>query len=147
MDVDEIDIEIVKRLERNARGSFKEIAEELDISEGTVYNRVNRMEEEGVIKGYSVRTDAMKLGKDLEAIIEIKVDGDHLIEVEEEVASKDPVRCVYDVTGNYDAVVIARFESRKSLNDFVKNIISMEYVEGSTTHLVLNVVKEDFRTF
>lgn len=146
-EVDETDIEIVKKLEEDGRASFREIAEDLDVSEGTVYNRVRRMEENGIIKGFSARSDSLKLGKDLEAIINLRVEGEHLVEVEEELSEMDPIRCVYDVTGEYDVILIARFETRSVLNEFVKKVISLDYVERSVTHLVLNVEKEDFRTF
>lgn len=146
-DIDGTDIEIVKKLEEDGRASFREIAEDLDVSEGTVYNRVKGMQKNGIIKGFSVRSDSFKLGKDLEAVIGLRVDGEHLVEVEEELSKKDPVRCVYDVTGEYDVILIARFETRAELNEFVKSTIASEYVERSATHIVLNAVKEDFRTF
>lgn len=147
MKIDETDIKIVKKLEEDGRASFREIAKDLEVSEGTVYNRVKKMQKEGIIKGFSARSDSMKLGKDLEALIALRVDGGHLVEVEEEIAKEDPVRCVYDVTGEYDVMIIARFESRVELNKFVKKTLANEYVERSSTHVVLNVVKEDFRTF
>lgn len=146
-DVDDTDIKIVKKLEENGRASFREIAEDLDVSEGTVYNRVKRMEKEGIIKGFSARSDSIKLGKELVAVIGLRVDGGHLVEVEGELAEKDPIRCVYDVTGEYDAILIGRFETRAKLNEFVKDTLSLEHVERSATHIVLNVVREDFRTF
>ncbi|KXB04415.1 AsnC family transcriptional regulator [candidate division MSBL1 archaeon SCGC-AAA382A13] len=145
--VDETDIEIVKELEKNARTSFRKIAEKLDVSEGTVYNRVKRMQENGIIKGFSARSNAMKLGKELEAVIGLRVNGGHLVEVEEKLSEKEPIRCVYDVTGEYDVILIGRFEAITQLNNFIKTVLAMDYVERSSTHIVLNVVKEDFRTF
>ncbi len=146
-EVDETDIEIIKKLEKNGRASFREIADDLDVSEGTVHNRVNRMEEEGIIKGFSVRSDYMSLGKELEALIGLRVNGGHLVEVEEELSKEDPIRCAYDVTGEYDAILIGRFKNRAELNEFIKTTLSHKYVERSSTHIVLNVIKEDFRTF
>lgn len=145
--VDHTDIEIVKRLEQEGRASFRKIAEDLDVSEGTVYNRVKRMQEDGVIKGFSARSDALKLGKELAAVIGLRIDGGYLTDVEEELAGKEAVRCVYDVTGEYDVILIGRFGKREGLNKFVKEMLSMEHVQRSSTHLVLNAVKEDFRTF
>lgn len=145
-EVDETDMKIVKMLEEDGRMSFREIAKELDVSEGTVYNRVKRMQENGVIKSFSIRSDPMKLGKDLVAVIGLRVYGGHLVEVEKEVAKYDEVRAVYDVTGDHDAILIARFETRAKLNDFIKGVLSHEFVERSSTYVVLNVVKEDLRT-
>lgn len=142
--VDEVDLKIIEMLERDARTSFREIAKELKISEATVYNRVKRMQEEGIIKGYSVKVDPSKLGLDLSAVIGLRVAGGHLVEVEQEISKLKEVCCVYDVTGDYDAVIIARFRSRSDLNKFIKNVLSNPYVERSVTHVVLNTVKEDF---
>lgn len=136
-----------EKLEKDGRASFREIAEDLDVSEGTVYNRVKRMQKEGIIKGFSARSDSMKLGRDLVAVIGLRVDGGHLVEVEEELSEKEPIRCVYDVTGEYDVILIGRFETRADLNQFVKETLSLEHVQRSSTHIVLNVAKEDFRTF
>lgn len=142
---DEIDLEIARKLERDARTPFKEIAIELGISEGTVHNRVRRMQQEGVIQGFSARLGATKLGMDLTVVIGLRVKGGHLVEVEREISALREVRCVYDVTGDYDAIVVARFKNREDLNDFIKRVIANEFVERTVTHVVLNTVKEDFR--
>lgn len=144
--MDEIDLEIVRMLERNARVPFKEIAAKLGVSEGTVHNRVKRMQDEGAIKGYSAKVDPTKLGMDLSAVIGLRVAGGHLVEVEQEISKIKGVCCVYDVTGGYDAIVIARFKSRADLNSFIKGVLTNPYVERSVTHVVLNTVKEDFTT-
>ncbi len=145
-EVDATDMRIVKMLEEDARTSFRDVAKKLKVSEGTVYNRVKRMEENRVIKGFSVRTNPMKLGKDLVTVIGIRVVGGHLIEVEEMLAKYNEVRAVYDITGDHDAIVIARFDTRADLNTFVKEVLSHEYVDRTSTYIVLNVVKEDLRT-
>lgn len=145
--VDEVDAKIIKMLELDARTSFREIAKKLKISEGTVYNRVKRLQGDGIIKGYSAKVDSTKLGMDLSAVIGLRVAGGYLVEVEQEISKSKDVCCVYDVTGDYDAVIIARFKSRADLNKFVKNVLSNPHVERSVTHVVLNTVKEDFTTF
>jgi DNA-binding Lrp family transcriptional regulator len=143
--MDEIDLEISRKLEKDARTPFKEIAADLGISEGTVHNRVKRMLKEGVLYGFSARLSAPKLGMDLTAVMGLRVHGGHLSEVERDISALPEVRCVYDVTGEYDAIVIARFKSREDLNDFIKRIVANEFVERTVTYVVLNTVKEDFR--
>jgi DNA-binding Lrp family transcriptional regulator len=146
VNVDETDLKIIKMLEKDARVSFRAIAKQLGVSEGTVYNRVKRLQDEGVIRGYSAKVDSTKLGMDLGAVIGLRVAGGHLVEVEQEISKSKGVCCVYDVTGDYDAVVIARFRSRADLNKFIKGVLSNPHVERSVTHVVLNTVKEDFTT-
>jgi len=146
VDVDETDLKIIEMLEKDARVSVREVAKQLGISEGTVYNRVKRMQEEGIIRGYSAKVDPTKLGMDLSAVIGLRVAGGHLVEVEQEISKSKEVSCVYDVTGDYDAVIIARFRSRADLNKFIKGVLANPHVERSVTHVVLNTVKEDFTT-
>ncbi|MFQ6130064.1 MAG: Lrp/AsnC family transcriptional regulator, partial [Candidatus Hadarchaeaceae archaeon] len=126
--MDEIDLEIARRLERDARTPFKEIASDLRISEGTVHNRVKRMQRNGVMLGFSARLGPTKLGMDLTVVIGLRVKGGHLVEFEREISALREVRCVYDVTGEYDAIVVARFKNREDLNDFIKRVIANEFV-------------------
>ena len=65
--------------------------------------------------------------------------------VENEVSKIDNVVSVYDITGDFDIAVIARFRDRSGLNDFIKRLLAMPYVKRTVTNVVLNVVKEDFR--
>ncbi|MDI6820174.1 MAG: Lrp/AsnC family transcriptional regulator [Candidatus Hodarchaeaceae archaeon] len=144
--MDEIDLEIIRMLEQDARTPFKEIATKLGVSEGTIHNRVRKMQEEGILIGFSARTNPSKLGMDLTVVIGIRVKGGKLVEVERELSALREVKCVYDVTGDYDAMVIARFRSREELNRFIKEVIASEHVERTVTHVVLNTIKEDFTT-
>ena len=136
---------ILKQLLTNCRKSFRQIAAELKVSAATVARKIREMEQQGIIKGYSARLDHEKLGYDLGAIIEITVSKGKLLEVEREIAKYSNVLAVYDVTGASDAMIIAKFKSRKELNDLVKSLLKMEFVERTNTHVILNTIKEDFR--
>jgi len=143
--MDEVDRKIIGLLQEDARISFSRIAGKLGISVGTAYNRIKSLEESGVLKGYTAIVDPVKLGQTLTAIVLVQADGKHLVEVEREVSKIDNVICVYDITGDYDIAVVARFKDRFSLNTFIKNLLKMPYVKRTVTNVVLNVVKEDFR--
>lgn len=143
--MDETDIKILKALVLNARLSSRQIAQKLGISTGTVLARIRNLEKIGVIKGYSAIIDYEKLGYELTAITEITVSKGKLIELEKEIAKFQNVCCVYDITGLTDAMVIAKFKTRKELSDFTKTLLKMPFVERTNTHLVLTTVKEDFR--
>jgi DNA-binding Lrp family transcriptional regulator len=52
------------------------------------------------------------------------------------------VYAVYDVTGDFDSMIVAKASNRKDLDDLSKNVLSIEGVERTVTHLVLNTVKE-----
>jgi len=144
-EVDETDAQILNLLQEDSRISFNKIASKLGISVGTAYNRIKTLEEKGVLKGYTVLVDPVKVGYGMTAIILIQAEGAHLVDVENEIAKSDNVAAVYDITGDFDIAVIARFKDRYGLNSFVKKLISMPYVKRTVTNVVLNVVKEDFR--
>ncbi len=140
--VDDLDLKIIRELQKDARQSYRDIAERLKVAEGTVYNRVNKLLESKVIKRFIPDIDFSKLGYDLVAIIGLMVEGGHLPKIEEEISLEKNVSAVYDVTGDYDALIVVKFKDRGALNEFVKKVLSMPNVKRTYTMVVLNVMKE-----
>ena len=140
--LDDIDKKIIKVLQDDARTSLRKISKLVKVSLGTVSNRVKRMERNGVIKGYSVILDPDQIGWELNVVIGLRIQKGRLIEIQERIAKDSRVHGVYDVTGDFDSMVIARAKNRKDLDDLSKNVLSIDGVERSITHLVLNTVKE-----
>ncbi|MHA1146615.1 MAG: Lrp/AsnC ligand binding domain-containing protein [Promethearchaeota archaeon] len=66
-----------------------------------------------------------------------------MLEVEKKIASIPNIFGVYDVTGTYDTMVLARFRDRNELSEVIKIINSTEYVINTNTQLVLNIIKEN----
>ena len=89
--------------------------------------------------------DPVKAGYGLTAVILIQAEGQHLQKVEDEVAKISNVISVYDITGDFDIALIARFKDRSGLNVFIKGLLVIPYVKRTVTDVVLNVIKEDFR--
>ena len=89
--------------------------------------------------------DPNRVGFGLTVIILIQAEGKHLLDVENEVAKIKNVISVYDITGDFDFVVIARFKDRDSLNAFIKHLLTIPYVKRTVTNVALNVIKEDLR--
>ncbi|MCD6593928.1 Lrp/AsnC family transcriptional regulator [Candidatus Bathyarchaeota archaeon] len=143
--IDKIDLQIISLLQEDSRLSFNKMAKELGVSVGTVCNRIKILEEKGIIKGYTAVVNPIKIGYGLTAIILIQAEGKHLVDVEREVAKMKHIVSVYDITGDFDIAVIARFKDIFGLNTFIKRLLAMPYVKRTVTNVVLNVVKEDFR--
>ena len=143
--LDELDVKILSLLGEDARMSCREVAEKLGVASGTVYNRVRRMTEDGVIKGYIPLLDYAKLGYGLAALVMIQVEGQHLVEVENVISKSPEVMAVYDVTGEFDVAVLARFKSQASMNKFIKDTLKISYIRRTVTNIILNAVKEDPR--
>ncbi|ADC65156.1 transcriptional regulator, AsnC family [Ferroglobus placidus DSM 10642] len=140
--LDRLDYLILAELQEDARKSLREIAEKLGVAEATVYNRINKMRKLGIIEKFIPVINYSKLGFDLIAVIGISAEGGHVVELEDLLAKEPNVTAVYDVTGEFDVIAVAKFKDRDSLNSFVKRIAGLEHVKKTYTMVVLNVVKE-----
>ena len=142
-EIDDLDIEILKILSIDGRKNKNTIATKLKRSPNTIIKRISNLEENGVIKNYGVQIDYEKLGYNIIALIEITVSKGKMFEVEEKIAQNPNVFAVYDITGTYDALILARFKTRAKLSEMLKDEIhASPYVERTNTHIVLNVIKE-----
>ena len=141
--IGDLDLRILSLLQEDCRLSFNKIASKLGISVGTAFNHVKNLEKEGILKGYTAILDLTKLDYGHTAIILIQAEGEHLTDVENEIAKAANVVAVYDITGDYDAAVIAKFKDRSSLNAFIKNLIAIPHIKRTVTNIALNVIKEN----
>jgi len=143
--LDELDVRILRALTVDARKSYREVARALGVSIGTVSSRVKRMETAGVITGYAPLIEPKRLGYDIVAVIGIKISRGKLLEVQKRLAREERVFGVYDVTGEWDSILMARFRNTRELDAFVKKLSATENVERTYTQVVLNVVKHEPR--
>ena len=140
--VDDIDLKIIRTLEDDSRVSLRKLAQKLGLTPNILNNRIKSLENGGVIRGYTPIVDSAKMGYMLTAIIMIQVEGDHMVEVENEIAKESNVLSVYDITGEYDAIVFAKFRDNAALNGFLKKLLTERYIKRTTTLVALNAVKE-----
>jgi len=143
--LDELDLDILRHLNTDARKSYRDIAREVKASISTVSNRIRRLEAEGVITGYAPLIDESMLGFDVMAVVGVEIHKGKLLDVQRRIAKDDRVTHVYDVTGEWDSIVVVRLRNTRELDAFIKRLGSMEYVENTYTQVVLNVVKEERR--
>ena len=143
--IDELDLRVLKQMNEDARRSYREIAKALGVSISTVSNRVRRLEQEGVITGYVPVIDPKRIGYDVITVIGVKISRGKLLEVQRRIGKDERVFGVYDVTGEWDSVIMVRFKSTRELDSFIKKLVAMENVERTYTQVVLNIVKEEKR--
>jgi len=143
--LDDLDRAILAELNGDARRSHRVIAERLKVSPTTIGLRVERMERDGVIQGYVPLLDDEALGWEMWATVGIRISKGKLREVEERLAKDPRAYAIYDVTGDYDALLIGLFRDRRDLDRFVKHALQDPHVERTNTQVVLNRVKEDRR--
>ncbi len=141
--IDDTDRRILAVLLADARTSMRSIAEEVGVALGTVSNRVRRMEEMGVIQGYGVRLDAEKIGWTMTVLCGLRIEKGRLMEVQRRIADDPRVFGIYDVTGEFDSMVLARVRDRAHLDNLSKTVLSSEGIIRTVTHVVLNTVKQN----
>ncbi len=141
--VDDLDRRILRVLVEDSRLSVREIARRASAPHSTVYERIRRLERNGIILGYTVRIDYKKLGYQITALILVNVDGQHILEVEEWLSKHPNVLAVYDITGEHDIAVIASFKTIDELDSFVKNVLRNPYVRQTRTSIVFRKVKDE----
>jgi len=142
-DIVEIDVEILKKLSLDGRVSLRQLAKDLgNRSPVTIKNHVEKLENAGIITNYGVQIDYEKLGYDIIALIELTISKGKMLEIEQDLAKNPNIFAVYDITGEYDALILARFKNREELSKMIKEIHTSPYIERTNTHFVLNVIKE-----
>ncbi len=141
--VDEIDLEILNILSIDGRKNKSTIADDLKHSPNTIIKHISNLVKNGVIKNYGAQIDYEKLGYEIIAIIELTISKGKMLEVEQDIAKIPDVFAVYDITGEYDALILARFKNRGDLSKMIKKIHTSQFVERTNTHMVLNVIKEN----
>lgn len=141
--IDTTDKKILNVLLRDATASYRVIAKKAGVSLGTALNRTRKLRSSGVIKKATLSLDYEKLGYSLAVMIDVRVSKGKLVAVEKLLAKHPRVFAVYDITGDFDIAVVARFQSRETLDTFVKHLQTLEHVERTSTKLILNAVKEE----
>ncbi|NOR12026.1 MAG: winged helix-turn-helix transcriptional regulator [Candidatus Aminicenantes bacterium] len=145
MMIDDLDKNILRALNKNARMSFRQVAKKLEISPATLHNKVRKLENSGILKGYIPLIDTESVGYHLMAIIGLRVIQEKDIEVQEVISKLPQVGAIYEITGDWDLILICYFKGRKDLTHFLKKELPISYIERAITHLVLKVVKEEKR--
>jgi DNA-binding Lrp family transcriptional regulator len=143
---DELERKIIRALNKNARKSYREIAKETGTSVPAVIQRIKKLEEAGAIKGYIPILDHEYFGFGVIAVIALRISHGKLIETQESIARDPHVMTIFDVTGDWDSIVIAHFKNREDLNTFIKKVLhTQKNVDRTVTQIVLNVVKDERR--
>ncbi|MDR2865851.1 MAG: Lrp/AsnC family transcriptional regulator [Methanomassiliicoccaceae archaeon] len=136
--MDELDERIIELLKNDSRCPFVDIAERLQVSEGTIRSRVRRMTDEGVIKGFTIKTSS----RNVKAMVEIRIDVNaNTDEIARMLADQKGVTEVYEVTGDQDIIAIVDVETSQQLNDIIEGVRRQDNILSTRTRLVL---KEHF---
>lgn len=140
-ELDQIDLSILSELQRNGRAAFTDIAKNLDISEGTVRNRVQRMTKENLLQVVGM-VDPLKLGYDAPAMIGVSVHPAQMEAAAETISRFEEVSYLIMVSGEFDLYVEVMCRDRDHLASFLNE--KLRQVAGVTrtqTFIILRTYK------
>jgi len=143
LELDDVDRHILNLLQDDARRSFKEIAEEVKVSEATVFVRVKKLMKNSVIKSYKAIVDPKQVGKGTLAFVMLKANPNVYTKVLPTLVNMDEIYEIFDVTGAYYAILKIRTSSTEELAAIIDKIGMIEGITGTETAVVLRSIKEE----
>lgn len=131
--MDSTDEKIIRELQKNSRASFTTIAEKIGVSEGTVRNRVEKLQETGIIEKFTVEINEQKSFK---AFVAVNVSTER--DFDDVISSFPNSSEIYEIAGDIDLIVKISGSNSSSINNAVDAIRAVEGVEGTKTYMVLS---------
>ena len=147
-DLDQIDLKLLELLQQSGKLTTKEIAKQVNLSPTPVYERIRRLEREGIIKKYVALVEAEKVGKSLIVFCDITLK-EHTKEighqfVKDIMASKHVCEC-YNISGKYDFRLKVMVKDMKHYQDFVLNDLgSIKNIGSAQSTFVMGVIKHAY---
>jgi len=148
MKIDDLDRKILDFLQKDGRMAASHIAGELDISIPTVTDRIKKLSESGVIKGFQVTLDPKLLGLDVSAIITvISESSEHYKEVIQAARNTPEVVQCYSTTGKGSHTLIIVATNSKALEELLRKIQNWPGVSRTETQVILSSYAINHNTY
>ncbi len=142
--MDALDAKILDHLTRNARCRASALSQEVNLSVSAVIERIHKLEESGIIRGYTAILDQKRLGNDISAWMEVCLEHPKYYDgfVEKIQPVSNILTCHY-LTGDYDFILHIVAQSSEALEVIHREIKGIPGVSATKTHFVLKTVKEN----
>ncbi len=141
--IDDIDVRILELLQDSGRIKRSRIAEDVGLSVPTVSDRMRKLEERGVLVGYTARLSPKRLHLDITAFIRVRIDGsDHYAGFVKAVGAMKEVQELHSVTGEGSHILKIRTKNTTTLEALLSRLQALPGVHGTTTSIVLSTLKE-----
>ncbi len=145
MEFDNIDKKLLKLLQTNSKQTHKQLSNKLDLSVTAVYERIKKLEREGVINNYVAILKKEKVNKSFVAFCHIKLiqhSQDYVMKFEKEVANLSEVLECYHISGDYDYLLKVLVKDMEAFREFmVKKLTTIDHIGSTHSMFVINEVK------
>ncbi|WP_215223747.1 Lrp/AsnC family transcriptional regulator [Echinicola shivajiensis] len=145
--MDKVDKKILAELQKNAKQNTKEIASKIGLSVTPTYERIKKLEKQGIIKTYVALVDRIKIGKEIEAYCQITMARHQkglLEDINEKVLSFPEVMECHHVSGNYDFLLKVVVDDIHAFHHFInEKLIVVEGISTIHSAFVMHSIKEN----
>lgn len=132
------DQQLINLLQDNGRATITEIAKRLKVSRSTAQKRLERLEQSGVIDGYTVRISQEYLDREIKAHVLITVRPRETADIITQMKSFKEVRAVYSISGQYDLIAEIAALDVSRLDKIIDKIIEIDGVERTESSVILS---------
>lgn len=137
--MDKIDLKIIELLQKNARFPLKHLAEEVFLSTPAVSSRIEKLQEADIITGYTTNINAVKLGYNIKAFINLEVAPSQKTDFYPFIKSCPNVLECNCVTGKYSMLIKVAYHTTEELDAFINEIQKFGNTE---TQIVFSTIVE-----
>lgn len=131
------DEKLLALLQRDGRASISDLARALALSRATVQSRLQKLQETGVIKGYTLELGESYLANLVSAHVSIKVKQKLTARTNTELRQMSQISALYAISGEYDLIAIVQAQSTEQLSHLLDDIGNLEGVERTTSSVIL----------
>ena len=132
------DNQLIQILKLNSRISVTDLAKELGVSRTTAQQKLNRLEENNIITGYTVKLNENYITSRIQAHINIKTDPNHTSHIVSSLEKISAIELLQSVSGNMDLIAIVDTESSSELDQLLDEISKIPGIISTETALVLS---------
>ena len=139
--MDEIDHKLMSLLRQDARLTVAALAAKLRVSRGTVTNRIRRLEDDGVIVGYTVRLRPDAQPNEISAWMSVAVEGNETRSVIGSLLGEPGVACLHDTNGRWDLLAELRAANLSELSQILERIRLVRGISSTETSIHLETYR------
>lgn len=139
--MDDLDRSILAALRKDARVSISSLAQTLNVARPTIQNRITRLENSGVIAGYTIKIQTGTTPNVVRAVMSIVVDGNNAQTLVRELQSRPSVTAVHSTNGKWDLIAEIQAESLEDFDRELNAIRRLKSITSSETSILLSTYK------
>ncbi|MEM5310587.1 Lrp/AsnC family transcriptional regulator [Paraburkholderia sp. JHI869] len=139
--LDDVDRQLIALLRDNARTSVVTLAKQLRVARATVQNRIARLEENGVIVGYTIRVKPVAEKHRIRALMSIAVEGNQGAEVVKALRGYPNVTTIYSTNGRWDLIAELQADSLENFDRVLGAIRLIDGINNTETSILLSTHK------